>query len=248
MYNECNRSCCCHCCQGPAGPQGPAGQRGEPGPQGPEGPKGERGVQGEPGPQGPAGPRGEIGPQGEPGLQGPAGPKGERGVQGEAGPQGPIGPRGEPGPVGPGIQPIYFNAVMQGGFQTVAPEENVRFLLAFQSGDFSFTPNTPEIIVNTEGIYRIDYTLLFRPAAGLENIAYAVAINGVENPLSFFGIYSDEAVNTERAELTGMFITRITAGSTVVLRNKSSSTDYLAGTGIDNQAVNHASILLQRIA
>ncbi len=158
------------------------------------------------------------------------------------GPQGEAGPRGEPGPIGPGIQPVYFNAVMQGGFQTVAPEDNVRFLLAFQSGDFSFTPNTSEITVNTEGIYRIDYTLLIRPAAGLENIAYAVAINGVENPLSFFGIYSDDAVNTERAELTGMFITSITAGSTVVLRNKSSSADYLAGTGIDNQAVNHAAI------
>lgn len=218
------------------------GPRGEAGPQGPTGPRGEIGLQGETGPQG------EIGPQGEAGPQGPAGPRGEIGPRGEMGPQGETGPRGEPGPTGPGIQPVYFNAVMQGGFQTVAPEDNVRFLLAFQSGDFSFTPNTSEITVNTEGIYRIDYTLLIRPAAGLENIAYAVAINGVENPLSFFGIYSDDAVNTERAELTGMFITSITAGSTVVLRNKSSSADYLAGTGIDNQAVNHAAILLQRIA
>ena len=175
------------------------------------------------------------------------GTEGRNRPKGRYGP-GEAGPRGEPGPIGPGIQPVYFNAVMQGGFQTVAPEDNVRFLLAFQSGDFSFTPNTSEITVNTEGIYRIDYTLLIRPAAGLENIAYAVAINGVENPLSFFGIYSDDAVNTERAELTGMFITSITAGSTVVLRNKSSSADYLAGTGIDNQAVNHAAILLQRIA
>ncbi len=178
---------------------------------------------------------------------GPGGTERRNRPKGRYGP-GEAGPRGEPGPIGPGIQPVYFNAVMQGGFQTVAPEDNVRFLLAFQSGDFSFTPNTSEITVNTEGIYRIDYTLLIRPAAGLENIAYAVAINGVENPLSFFGIYSDDAVNTERAELTGMFITSITAGSTVVLRNKSSSADYLAGTGIDNQAVNHAAILLQRIA
>jgi hypothetical protein len=45
-----------------------------------------------------------------------------------------------------------------------------------------------------------------------------------------------------------MFITSIAAGSTIVLRNKSSTTDYLAGTGVDNQAVNHASILIQRIA
>ncbi len=175
-------------------------------------------------------------------CQGPAGP------QGKPGEPGPPGPQGKPGPAGPGIQPAYFNAVMQGGFQEIAPESNVKFLLAFQSGDFSFTPNTTEITVNLDGIYRIDYSLLLRPAAKPLNIAYAVAINGLENPLSFFGSYSDTSADTERAALTGMFITRIEAGSTVVLRNKSSSTDYLAGTGVDNQAVNHASILLQRIA
>lgn len=152
------------------------------------------------------------------------------------------------GPISPGIEPAYFNAVMQGGYQDVPPEGNVKFLLAFQSGDFSFTPNTAEIIVNTEGIYRIDYSLLIRPVTGLLNAAYAVAINGLENPLSFFGIYSDEFTTTERVELTGMFITSIAAGSTVMLRNKSATVDYLAGTGVDNQAVNHASILLQRIA
>ena len=86
-------------------------------------------------------------------CQGPAGPPGK------PGPHGPAGPPGKPGPQGPGIQPVYFNAVMQGGFQTIAPEEDVRFLLAFQSGDFSFTPNTVEIMVNTSGIYRIDYSL-----------------------------------------------------------------------------------------
>lgn len=175
-------------------------------------------------------------------CQGPAGPPGK------PGPQGPAGPPGKPGPQGPGIQPVYFNAVMQGGFQTIAPEEDVRFLLAFQSGDFSFTPNTVEIMVNTSGIYRIDYSLLVRPTSGLVNIAYAVAINGLENPLSFFGTYADEFSSTVRTELTGMFITRIEAGSTVTLRNKSSTEDYLAGTGVDNQAVNHACILLQRIA
>lgn len=188
---------------------------------------------------------GIVGPQGEAGPQGPMGP------QGEAGPQGPMGPQGEAGPqgpVGPGIMPSYFNAVMQGGYQTVPPEGEVNFLLSFQSGDFSFIPNSAEIIVNTGGVYRIDYSLLIRPASKLLNIAYAVAINGLENPLSFFGTYADELASTERTEITGMFFTPIAAGSTVTLRNKSSSEDYLAGTGIDNQAVNHASILLQKIA
>ena len=209
---------------------GPKGEKGEPGPEGPMGPRGEKG---EPGPEGPMGPRGE---KGEPGPEGPMGPRGE---EGKPGPE---------GPAGGSLRPVYFNGVMQGGFQDVDPEGDVNFLLAYQSGDFAFTPNTPEITVNIGGIYRIDYSVLVRPVTRFLNIAYAVAINGVENPLSFFGTYSDELSGTERMELTGMFIASIAAGSVVTLRNKSSTVDYLAGTGIDNQAVNHASIILQRIA
>ena len=201
--------------------------------------------------RGPAGPQGETGPMGPQGETGPMGPRGPMGPQGETGPMGPqgeIGPMGPQGAIGAEKKPVYFNAVMYGGFQDVLPEGAVNFLLAFQSGDFSFTPNTAEIIVNTGGVYRIDYSLLVRPATGLLNIAYAVAINGLENPLSFFGAYSNEFTSTERIQLSGMFITSIAAGSIVTLHNKSSSTDYLAGTGIDNQAVNHASILIQKIA
>lgn len=186
--------------------------------------------------------------EGPPGPPGPKGKPGPAGPQGETGPQGPPGESGPQGPAGSGVEPAYFNAVISGGYQTIPPEGDVNFLIAYQSGDFSFTPNSAKITVNTGGVYRIDYSLLIRPATGLLNIAYAVAINGLENPLSFFGAYSDELTDKERTQLTGMFITSIEAGSTVVLRNKSSSTDYLAGTGIDNQAVNHASILLQRIA
>ncbi len=73
----------------------------------------------------------------------------------------------------------------------MALEGNVKFLLAYQSGDFLFTPNTAEIIVNTGEIYRIDYTVLTRPVNGLLNIAYATAINDMENPLLFFGGYTN---------------------------------------------------------
>ncbi|MCI9176518.1 MAG: hypothetical protein HFH49_16635 [Lachnospiraceae bacterium] len=66
--------------------------------------------------------------------------------------------------------------------------------------------------------------------------------------MSFFGAYSDKLTTADRPAISGMFLTSIAAGSTVVLRNKSSTEDYLAGTGIDHQAVNHASILLQKIA
>lgn len=254
MYKNNKRSpynCCCH---GPAGPQGkpgPMGPQGEPGPMGPAGPKGEPGPMGPAGPQGETGPMGPAGPKGETGPMGMTGPQGETGPMGPAGPKGDTGPQGEPGPIGPagpGVAPSYFNAVMQGGFQDVSPEGNVNFLLAFQSGDFSFTPNTAEITVNTEGIYRIDYSVLVRPVTELLNVAYAVAIDGLENPLSFFGTYSEKLTTTERIQVTGMFITSIAAGATVTLRNKSSTKDYLAGTGVDNQAVNHASILIQRIA
>ncbi len=249
-----NKPRCCYCCQplpgepGPMGPQGPKGPQGVPGPTGPQGPEGKAGPTGPQGPEGKAGPAGPQGPEGKAGPTGPQGPEGKAGPAGPQGPEGKAGPAGPQGPEGPGIPPAYFNAVMQGGFQDVAPEEDVKFLLAYQSGDFTFTPNTSEITVNTGGIYRIDYTLLIRPATGLLNIAYAVAINGLENPLSFFGAYSNELATTERIELSGMFITSIPAGSTVVLRNKSTTADYLAGTGIDNQAVNHATIILQRIA
>ena len=75
-----------------------------------------------PGHVGPMGPQGDVGPQGPMGPQGDAGPMGPMGPQGDAGPQGPMGPQGDvgpQGPAGPGVLPAYFNAVMQGGFQTI---------------------------------------------------------------------------------------------------------------------------------
>lgn len=158
--------------------------------------------------------------------------------------QGPPGPPGEPGS---GITPAYFNGVYIGGSQDIPPEGDVKFFLDYQSGDFDFTSNTDTITVNKSGIYRIDYSLTLRPLVDLLNVAYAVAINEFENPLSFFGIYDDQSDINKRVQLTGMFITSIDAGSTVKLRNKSATADVLAGTGIDNQAVNNASIIIQRI-
>lgn len=183
-----------------------------------------------------------------PGSQGPTGPQGERGITGPQGPMGPQGEAGATGPQGPGVVPSFFNAVVNGGAQDVSPEGEVSFLLAYHSGDFLFTPGAYAITVNTAGIYRIDYTVTLRPVDGRINAAYAVAINGLENPLSFFGMYSDHVNNTERTELVGMFVASIPAGAVVTLRNKSSDEDHLAGTGVDHQAVNHTSILLQRVA
>lgn len=123
----------------------------------------------------------------------------------------------------------------------------MEFLLAYQSGDFTSVPNTSAITVNTAGIYCIDYAVVLRPNEGIINAAYAVAINGLENPLSFLGKYAEGLENTERVALTGMFITSIPAGATVTLRNKSSTVNFLAGTGVDNQTTDRSSILLQRI-
>lgn len=234
---NCNAYPCYFC----PGPQGPAGPRGEPGATGPTGLQGEPGPAGIPGLQGATGP---TGPQGAAGITGPTGPQGAAGITGPTGPQ---GTAGITGPTGPGVAPSYFNAATNGGAQDISPEGEVTFLLAYQSGDFTFVPNTSTIIVNTTGIYRIDYAVVLRPNEGTINAAYAVAINGLENPLSFFGKYAEGLEDTERAALTGMFIASIPAGATVTLRNKSATANFLAGTGVDNQAINRSSILLQRI-
>ncbi|MCW6076733.1 hypothetical protein LAV44_15635 [Clostridium sporogenes] len=101
--------------------------------------------------------------------------------------------------------------------------------------------------MNTSGIYRVDYVVTIRPTNGIINVAYAVAINGLEHPLSFFGMYSEGLADSERSELFGTFIASIPAGATVTLKNKSTTEDILAGTGIDNQAINRSAIILQRI-
>ena len=81
-----------------------------------------------------------------------------------------------------------------------------------QSRDFTFIPNIVTIIVNTAGIHRVDDAVTIRPANARLNIAYAVAINGPENPCPFFGKYSDSLNDTERGELAGMFLAAIPAG------------------------------------
>ena len=241
---------------GPTGPQGMVGATGPIGPQGtmgatgPTGPQGTMGATGPTGPQGMVGATGPTGPQGMVGATGPTGPQGMMGVTGSTGAQGVAGPQGNTGatgPTGPGVEPAYFNAVYNGGGQQVAPEAAVPFLLAYQSGDFTFTPGSSVITVDTPGIYRIDYEVMLRPSDGMINAAYAVAINGIENPLSFFGSFSSELADTERVVLSGFFIASIPAGATVSLRNKSSTADNLAGTGVDNQATNRSSILIQKI-
>lgn len=231
----------CKCARGPMGPIGPTGPTGEIGPRGATGP------------MGPMGPRGVPGPMGIPGATGSAGMPGDTGVTGPTGSTGPTGPTGETGIAGPtgatgaSFEPAYFNAVYNGGYQEVAPEANVSFVLAFQSGDFSFTPNGSEITVNTAGIYRIDYALTIKPTADLINAAYAVTIDGLETPLSFFGLHAEEADAADRSMLTGFVITSIGEGSVITLKNKSANTDFLYGTGVENQAVNGAAIIIQKI-
>ncbi|WP_125154249.1 collagen-like protein [Clostridium rectalis] len=179
----------------------------------------------------------------------PGGVTGPTGARGITGPTGIQGITGATGITGPGVTPAYFNAVTNGGSQDVPPGDEVIFTIAFQSGDFTFAPNSSTITVNTGGIYRIDYTVTIRPNNSVINAAFAVTINGFEHPLSFFGIHSNEIndPDTKRAELNGMFIASIPDGATITLKNKSATVNLLAGTGIDNQAVNRSSIILQRI-
>ena len=102
--------------------------------------------------------------------------------------------------------------------------------------------------MNTAGVYRVDYALTLRPEDGTVNAAYAVAINGLENPLSFAGVRITGLSDAERIELTGAFLTPIPAGAAVALRSKGSTINHLAGAGVNNQAVNRSAIILQRIA
>lgn len=201
-----------------------------------------------PGPQGPAGPQGPMGPMGPMGPAGPAGPRGLAGATGPAGPQGLAGATGATGPTGAGVAPSYFDAAANGGAQDVPPGGEVTFQTAYQSGDFVFSPNTSTITVNTAGVYRVDYALTLRPEDGTVNAAYAVAINGLENPLSFAGVRITGLSDAERIELTGAFLTPIPAGAAVALRSKGSTINHLAGAGVNNQAVNRSAIILQRIA
>ncbi|MFV3031419.1 hypothetical protein [Clostridium botulinum] len=46
----------------------------------------------------------------------------------------------------------------------------------------------------------------------------------------------------------GTFIASISAGAIVTLKDKSATGDILAGTGVNNQAMNRSAIILQRIA
>ncbi len=251
--NGCNTPCKCNC---RTGPQGPQGEPGPVGPMGPQGPKGDTGASGPVGPVGPQGPKGDTGAAGPVGPVGPQGPKGDTGAAGPVGPVGPQGPKGDTGaagPAGPGVTPAYFNAVTNGGAQTVEPDANVSFRLAYQSGDFTFTPGGTTVTVNTAGIYRFDYTLTLRPSiiegfpSQAINAAYAVAINGMENPLSFFGERLEGLTGTERIPLSGSFLANVPAGATISLRNMSATADNLAGTGVDNQAINQCSLLIERI-
>jgi hypothetical protein len=146
------------------------------------------------------------------------------------------------------ITPAFFNAVYNGGNQDVAPEGEVCFLQAYQTGDFKFTPNCPVITCNTPGIYRIDYALTLRPSVGQVNAAYAVAICGEEHPFSCFGCYAEGLADEERQELYGSFLTNLTAGETLVLKNKSNTCNHLSSCTPATQTVNRASILIQRIA
>ena len=220
----------CFCCPGPQGPAGPQG------PMGPMGPTGPQGLAGATGATGPAG------PQGLAGATGPTGPAGPQGLAGAT------GATGATGPTGAGVAPSYFDAAANGGAQDVPPGGEVTFQTAYQSGDFVFSPNTSTITVNTAGVYRVDYALTLRPEDGTVNAAYAVAINGLENPLSFAGVRITGLSDAERIELTGAFLTPIPAGAAVALRSKGSTINHLAGAGVNNQAVNRSAIILQRIA
>jgi hypothetical protein len=146
------------------------------------------------------------------------------------------------------ITPAFFNAVYNGGAQDVPAGGEVSFLLSFQSGDFEFIPNTGDITVTIPGIYRVDYTLTIRPTIGMVNAVYAVLLNGVPHPFSYFGNYSDGLGDRELVTVRGSFITDILAGEVLSLTNQSDTCNHLTSCTPSSQSINRASILLVRVA
>ncbi|MDR0964414.1 MAG: hypothetical protein LBM60_07345, partial [Clostridium sp.] len=107
---------------------------------------------------------------------------------------------------------------------------------------------TGSITVTIPGIYRVDYTLTIRPTIGEVNAVYAVMLNGVAHPFSYFGCYSDGLGECELVTVRGCFITDILAGEVLTLTNQSDTCNHLTSSTPSSQNVNRASILIVRVA
>ena len=214
--NDCtNDNGCVYTFCAPAGPTGPVGATGATGPQG---------IQGITGPTGP------IGLTGATGATGATGPQGIQGITGPTGPIGLTGATGATGATGPSGSTAGLNTYMNAStsaestylanapiqFTTVTPANNI----TYSAGTFTLA-NAGQYLVNwsasikNEGSSAILSLGLYKvlPTAGYIN--YSNTGNTISNNAS--------------VQISGLAIITATAGTTIQLRNSTSTSISTVG-------------------
>jgi len=228
--------------QGPQGAQGPQGFEGPPGPQGQIGPQGRQGNDGRPGCPGPQGPEGPQGANGERGSEGPQGPHGRDGRQGPAGPQGSQGPQGIVGPKGAaccceGI--TVFSNLYSMKEQLIGSAERSDSTVTFEHlnatsplVDISSINSTGEIIINQNGIYVINYSVVghletFDPSS-ISPWSFGLFLDGVVIPGSISPAITETEDDFRTAAKSVIIV--VLKGQILTLKNASTKNVSLLST------------------
>lgn len=228
---------------GPQGPQGTPGLNGLPGPQGVTGSTGptgaggtgSQGATGNTGATGPTGPTGNTGPTG---LTGPAGATGNTGLTGATGATGQTGATGVTGPTG--ITITEYAYIYNTAAQVVALESDVSFdTNGSILGLISHPAGSSIITLSNAGTYRVDFSV-----TGTAANQFTLFVNGIANPGTTYG---SGAVNQQN---TGIAIITVLAGTTLTLRNHTSSGGAVTlQTLAGGTAINvNASMVIERLA
>lgn len=186
----------------------------------------------------PPGPQGPVGAQGNPG---PAGTIGPQGVVGPAGPQGPQGIVGPQGPCCGNTATVSYANVFSNLDQTIAstglPGDTVLFEGVNPTTadvDISMAATTGAIVLNTAGVYKIDYVV-----QGLTDTF------PFPTPVWSFGIFLDSAVipgsvvssfalapDVILTHSNGTVIVTVAAGQTITMQNTGTLATDLVATPI----------------
>lgn len=139
----------------------------------------------------------------------------------------------------------YFNASSIGGNQVVSLGRHIIFdLLNNKTSAFDFKSDSDLIIINLSGTYYFSYGLTFSTPV---KAAYAVTINGIEYPFSYFGIVSFSESKHKNIHLEGAFISKINAGSAIKIKNIGVENNILTGIGKFNVEVTRAYIFIAKL-
>ena len=204
---------------GPTGPTGPTGATGEIGPTGPTGPTGATGEIGPTGPTGPIGATGDVGP---------TGPTGPIGATGDVGPTGPTGPTGPAATVTEGSLFAQSTAATTG----IAEGGSVAIPLVDQTGTALSYDDTTVTVVEA-GTYLVMWNLLTAPSEGSGLTSVVIALEDTAGTTQY--ALSGVASATDPVLLSGQTVQSLSAGDTLVLRNRSGgAVDVAVATGTDS--------------